>query len=254
MATINTQAFQFSVAALIATAATSSHAGFVGLYAESIATNTLTNTTLVGTTYRIYAQFDDPGDRFLSVAFADLDFHTTAIFQDNAFGTILGPHNAALDVLIPNLAADSYVAVNDGMPSADPEFDAAVFAAGTDIVGGWFMSDPLSPANAPDANGRVLLMFLSFPGANHPQVSGIISTELSPNVYLSFTPLNQLILGDFWIGFEPEGGEVTAVRILMPLTPPSPGALGLFVMAGLFGRRRHRTEALAFPSIAESCS
>lgn len=219
------------------------NAGISGLYAESVATNTLTNTTLVGTTYKIYVQFDNPADRFISAAFGDLTL-LSPIYQDATFGTNLGPHTSALDPVIANLAADSYLAVNGGTPAADPAHDAAAFAAGTAITGGWFMADPTNAANTPDANGRVLVMYLTFLGEGHPVVNGLITTadgvdEGGLQKYAT-SVLGDLIQGDIKFAYNPNGGAAGAITAVTVHFVPAPGALALLGVAGLVGKRRRR--------------
>ena len=221
------------------------NAGISGLYAESVATNTLTNTVLVGTTYRIYVQFDNPADRFVSAGFGDIDL-LSPVYQDAAFGTNLGPHSAGFDPLIANLAADSYLAVNAGAPSGDGSFDAAGFAAGIHIGGGWFMSDPTSVQNAPDANGRVLVMFLTFAGVDGPSVNGIITTPTDPTpgglAQFNTTVLGDLMQGQITFAYNPNGGVAGAITaaVVNFLPVPAPGALALLGVAGLVGKRRRR--------------
>jgi hypothetical protein len=220
------------------------NAGISGLYAESVASNTLTNTVLVGTTYKIYVQFDNPADRFISAAFGDLSLQIP-VYQDAAFGTDLGPHPSGLDALVPNLAADSYLAVNGGTPSGDGDYNAAAFAAGTNIIGGWFMTDPLSAANVPDANGRVLVMFLTFLGVGHPEVNGIITSPDGVDEgglpKFSSSVLADLILGDIKFSFNPNGGVAGAITAVTVHFVPAPGALALLGVAGLVGKRRRRS-------------
>ena len=223
------------------------NAGISGLYAESVATNTLTNTVLVGTTYSIYVQFDNPADRFVSAAFADLDI-LGVMYNDAVFGTNLGPHTAALDDAFPNLAADSYVGIGNAMAgaglSADPDFDANGMATGTHIGGGWF-ADVGHPATVPDANGRVLVMFLTFVGTGHPEVNGIITQSDGVDEgglpKFSSSVLGDLILGDIRFAYNPEGGVAGAVTAVTVNFVPAPGALALLGVAGLVGKRRRRS-------------
>ncbi len=221
------------------------NAGISGLYAESVASNTLTNTTLVGTTYKIYVQFDNPADRFISAAFGNLQF-MSPIYQDASFGTNLGPHSAGFDALVANLAADSYLAVNGGTPSGDGDFNAGVFAAGTGVQGGWFVNPPTDASNTPDANGRVLVMFLTFVGEGHPVVNGMITTadgvdEGGLQKYAT-SVLGDLIQGDIKFAYNPNGGAAGAITaVTVHFNPvPAPGALALLGVAGLVGKRRRR--------------
>lgn len=215
------------------------HAGITGLYAESAVSNTLTNTTLEGTTYSIYVQFDDPTDRFISALDGDIEF-TGNLFQsdDPDFATDLGPHAGAAEGLVENLAADSYLAVNDGGPGGDGSYDPAAFANGGGITGGWFVSPPTDDANAVDENNRVLVMVLTFEGAGHPQVEGMITTDNGDGNFSSDV-LADLMLGSIRFSYNPEGvaGGITGVTVNFV---PAPGALALLGVAGLVGKRRRR--------------
>lgn len=216
------------------------NAGVSGLYAESVATNTLTNTTLVGTTYRIYLQFDNPADRFVSALDGNISFLSN-IYQDNAFGTTFGPHNAAFDAAFANLAADSYVAVNGGTPGPDGGWNQTPFDNGTGIVGGWFLNPPTAAPNGQDANGRVLVMFLTFAGVDGPAVNGLIGTNDGSNVITS-SVLGDLMTGSIRFSYNPNGaaaGGITPITVnFVPV--PAPGALALLGVAGLVGKRRRR--------------
>jgi len=230
------------------------------MYVESVASNTLTNTTLVGMTYRFYVQFDDPGDRMISVLDANVSI-LADLFQvsDPVFnsGTDLGPHLVGLEALVENLAADSWVGVNNGAPHGDgdwgdedpsalgyPGSGAEAFDNGTAIFGGWFLSAG-AVDNTPDANLRVKFMTLTFVGENLPQVNGIITipaVEIPPNepLFNTYAFAHELI-GPMRIAYNPAGtaaGFIQASTFFFNF--PSPGALALFGLAGVVGRRRRR--------------
>ena len=160
--------------------------------------------------YRIYANFDNPADVLLNVS-VDWSFDSP-LFQ-SAFGTN-GPPNPALYGLVSDLAADSYVTI-DGSESPndvgfDPDFQANGFSA-TGVLGGWFDSNPPTPATA-GADGRVMVAQLTLPTA--------------------------AIGGGPGSAFYQDGGQGSAVQGDGELVIPSPGALALLGLAGLAGRRR----------------
>lgn len=217
------------------------HADFTGLYIESFASNSLTNTTLVGRTYKIYAQFDHPADRFVSAITTGM-FFASDLYQDSTFGTNLGPHPAALDAIFANLAADSYVAVNGGTPTAGPGWNDSNFTNGISIDGSWFMSDPFSPANSPDANGRVLIMFLTFTGSNLPVINGLFDNPSADHIdFFANHPLCQLIeFGDLSLSYQKEGQGISGTIIHFGILGPSPGGFAMLGVAALALRRRRR--------------
>lgn len=217
------------------------HADFTGLYVESFASNTLTNTTLVGRTYKIYAQFDNPADRFVSAITTGM-FFGGDLYQDQTFGTNLGPHPAALDAIFANLAADSYVAVNGGTPTAGPGWNDSNFTNGISIDGSWFMSDPFSPASSPDANGRVLIMFLTFTSSNLPVINGLFDNPSADHIdFFVNHPLCQLIeFGDLSLSYQEDGQGISGTIIHFGILGPSPGGFALLGVAALAPRRRRK--------------
>lgn len=222
--------------------ASSAHAGISGVYVESVASNTLENTTLVGRTYKIFLQFDNPADRFINALDSDL-FLVRDLYQ-NELGTDLGPHQPALDPFFKNLAADSYVAVTGaeaGLPSADPAWDASAFASGDGIIGGWFMNTAASNANALDANGRVLVMFLTFTGDNLPEVNGVIGTNNGTNHITLGGPFLDLMGGSIRFAYNPNGDTAGGLQVVyVGFLIPAPGAMGLLGIAVMCGGRRRR--------------
>jgi len=234
------------------------NAGITGLYVTSAASNTLTNSTLVGTTYTFYVQYDDAGDRFVNALDGDIAM-LGDLFQivDPVFnsGTDLGPHNAALEGIVANLAADSWVGVNQGAPQGDGDWGdeaappagsgAEQFDNGTAIFGGWFLSAGAA-GNTPDANLRVKVMTLTFEGAGHPEVNGIITTQTgelpSGERIFTSTVLGDLMQGSIRFSFNPAGAAagsiIAGTFVFAPV--PAPGALALLGVAGLVGKRRRR--------------
>jgi len=220
--------------------ASAASADFTGIYVESVASNTLENTTLDGMTYRIYAQFDDPDDRLLSAFDTNIDF-LSVLYNDASFGTNAGPHSAAFDAFVPNLAADSHVALGNtaagnGM-NAGPEWDEADFASGAGITGGWAH---LAPGAVPDENGRVLVLYLTFLGDDLPVVNGTI-TSLELDATYSSIALHELIWGSMRFAYVPAGniaGTVHGVTVFFLI--PAPGAIALLGLASLVPGQRRR--------------
>ena len=151
-----------------------SRADFTGLTYEVVGTSS------VGTTYRIYANFDDPTD-IMQALYAEapnsLVITSAAGFYQDALGG-LTPNgiNSALYGLFPNLAYDSWITLGQEDNSIDPttgvvggaQWNAASlnFEAGGDFivndgVGGSVFATPDQVQAQPDANGQVLLAQLT---------------------------------------------------------------------------------------------
>ena len=149
-------------------------ADFTGLTYEVVGTSS------VGTTYRIYANFDDPTD-IMQALYAEspnsLVITSAAGFYQDALGG-LTPNgiNPALYGLFPNLAYDSWITLGQEDNSIDPttgviggaQWNAAAlnFEAGGDFivndgVGGSVYVTPDQVQAQPDANGQVLLAQLT---------------------------------------------------------------------------------------------
>ena len=102
------------------------------------------------TVCNVYAKFDDPTDRLLSVGNADLQVYNGAkpdVFFQHPLGSRYPP--PCLDIPdSPDLICDSFVAFGpkcyyDSWEfSTDGDFDASKFAFNGHIVGGWHSVDP----------------------------------------------------------------------------------------------------------------
>ncbi len=129
----------------------------------------------------IYATFDDPIDRLLSVAYADITTTDPNGYYHHPLdnGNISPACN--LIPLFPTLVCDSFVTIgvkcsdaNDAT-SPDPSFDVNEFNNNGHVVGGWFNGNP------PGGNGnagnwpnlRVLILQLSV--AQGESISGPVS-------------------------------------------------------------------------------
>jgi len=148
-------------------------AALTGVVGEVHAVDGIAGTT----TYRIYAEFSDPGDRLIAqygLTGEPMEYNTsTTWFQDVTFG---GPTtdliNPSLLVPFPNLAYDSWLTIgredNTGNNINSVGFDYADFEAGNswvvdDIVGGVLFALPGDPQTIPLA-GRVLIAQLTTDG------------------------------------------------------------------------------------------
>jgi hypothetical protein len=153
-------------------------------------------------------------------------------------GTDIGPHAAGLDTLFENLAADSWVGVNDGAAQADGNWDGSAFASGSLIEGGWFLNPPSDATNLPDVSGRVQVMFLTFTGTGLPEFTGLIGEPNNDSVFTTQLMFLEQLVGSISFGYVPNGGSIEMVTLLFEF--PAPGAVALFGVAGLLGRRRRR--------------
>ncbi len=108
------------------------------------------------TVCNVFAVFDDPADRLLSVFNADLqvyDGENPDVFYHHPFGGNT-PYDCFLqEAVFPDLVCDSYVAIGnkcDGPDEpaghddmgTDPNFDPDEFNDNGHIVGGWHIHDP----------------------------------------------------------------------------------------------------------------
>ena len=121
-------------------------------------------------TYRVYANFDDPGAQVVAVyGLQDtaLTISTTGTFyQDQLGGPLSTTINPILYTSFPNLPYDSWVTIGTEDNTGSVDFigvDFIPFEAGgnlvvDDAVGGtWYILPNLEPAAFPDADGKVLL-------------------------------------------------------------------------------------------------
>ncbi len=158
----------YSIAAFLAVAfiSLSSQAAFTGLSSEIVAVDGVTGMT----TYRVYADFDDPNDQLIS--YYGLDSAPmevivgTSLYQNTAFG---GATSLAINTLLfpsfPDLEYDSWFALGlDSQTGNNMQFvgfDFSSFEAGgsmivNDIVGGTIFVLPGEPQALP-VGGRVLI-------------------------------------------------------------------------------------------------
>ena len=121
-------------------------------------------------TYRVYANFDDPGAQVVAVyGLQDtaLTISTTGTFYQHQLG---GPLSTTINPILytsfPNLPYDSWVTIGTEDNTGSVDFigvDFIPFEAGgnlvvDDAVGGtWYILPNLEPAAFPDADGKVLL-------------------------------------------------------------------------------------------------
>lgn len=228
-----------TMAAMVAAVAAcaSVHAGVAGLYVE-----TVQNTTQASATYKLFIQFDadQPTDRLVNVFDTDIVFGES-LFQ-HSLGTDLGPHATGLDPFFEQLQFDSWVGVNAGTPAVDPDWDAAYFASGQGIIGGWNLS-VFDPNNSQDADGRVLVMFLTLLGDDLPTINGLVTTageSKSGHLLYTTSAFAGLIEGHFAIAYNPFGASAGGIEAVEFDLVPAPGAMGLLSIAAMCGGRRRR--------------
>ena len=174
--TINTR--RLSVAAFLLFSVMIAKADFTGLTYEVVAT------TAVGTTYRVYANFDD-GTDIAQALYAEapdaLNITSSAGFYQDALGNFTPDAiNPILYTSFPNLAYDSWITLgqdDSGYPSNIGAVGGAAwgsaalsFEAGGDFyvndgVGGSVYATPGQVQTMPDANGQVLLAQLTTTGS-----------------------------------------------------------------------------------------
>lgn len=156
----------------------SAQAEFTGLTYEVVAT------TDVGTTYRVYANFDDPTD-IAQALYAEapdaISITSTAGFYQDVLGAYTPEGiNPLLYPAFPNLAYDSWITLGQedvNLPSnigavGGPAWSTAALTFETggnfvvnDGVGGSVYCTPDQVQGQPDAQGRVLLAQLTTTGA-----------------------------------------------------------------------------------------
>ncbi|MEO0405262.1 MAG: hypothetical protein AAF193_10355, partial [Bacteroidota bacterium] len=129
------------------------------------------------TTYRIYAEFDDPSDQLIAQYGLDLTplryTSTTSWYQEPVFGgATAGDINPATWVFLPDSEFDSWLTVGyenqTGNTTQNVGLDFSVFETGADyivddVIGGVLFNLPGDAANFPVA-GRVLLAQLTTDG------------------------------------------------------------------------------------------
>ncbi len=154
-----------------------SKAEFTGLTYETVATSS------VGTTYRVYANFDNPTDiaqaLYAEAPFA-LSITSTAGFYQDAFGNYTPESiNPLLYASFPNLIYDSWITLgqeDSSLPSNIGAVGGAAWSSASlafenggdffvnDGVGGSVFVTPNQVQAQPDADGRVLLAQLTTTG------------------------------------------------------------------------------------------
>lgn len=154
-----------------------SKADFTGLTSEVVATSD------VGTTYRIYANFDD-GTDIIQALFAEAPYalsitSTAGFYQDPLGGLTPDGIQPLLYGAFPNLAYDSWITLGQEDATITPSFGVVggpawssagiAFEAGGDFfvndgVGGSVYVTPDQVQAQPDAQGRVLLAQLTTTG------------------------------------------------------------------------------------------
>jgi MYXO-CTERM domain-containing protein len=185
-------------------------------------------------TFQMFAMFDGAGDgtinTVLSTGFSNI--HTIGggtFFNDNTFGTDLPPSSAFVG-LVPALAFDTWGTIganrsdDPGGSAVSLDPDAAITS--TNITGGWFNSNPPNIVGAATANANLSSGF----GTLLWNIT--IST---PDAGASVANITSLINGNLVIFEQAPGGALAHGS-----PAPTPGALGLFGIAGLAGLRRRR--------------
>ena len=101
------------------------------------------------TVCNVFAVFDEPSDKLLSVGFADITTTDADGFFQHPAGTFK-PYDCSLLTEFPDLICDSYVAIGivcdagDDATAPDSDFDIVEFNENGHLVGGWFVSRPFN--------------------------------------------------------------------------------------------------------------
>lgn len=185
-----------------------------------------------GTTYRFYAEFDDPTDQLLAINgdanVSALTFSTNTVLQNDPIGAGAGTKSEDFPFLA-TAAWDSWVTIGVSSFSLDNNYSPGFLGGdGSQNVikgsswsqadnGGWFDSDPTS---ADGAGGFVLIAQFTVADVVGPGVAGDI--EFGGTV-----------------SYNPGGGPPSSSELFFVSTP-APGALALLGLAGLAGTRRRR--------------
>ena len=143
-------------------------ASFEGLIAEAYQLNS----TEEGVhTFRVYAQFSNPGDQLISVfgtAASPISVSTTTSFyQDAAGSATAGAMNPELFSALPSLEWDSFITLgvsdNSSMSLNTIGLTEGAFESGGTLAsdasagGSWFVFPDVEPLAFPDDDGRVLI-------------------------------------------------------------------------------------------------
>ena len=169
---------RFSIAAFLLFSVMTAQADFTGLSYEVVATTDL------GTTYRVYANFDDPTD-LAQALYAESPFalsitSSAGFYQDELGNFTPESINPTLYSIFPNLAYDSWITLgqdDSNFPSSIGSVGGAGWSSGSlsfeeggnfvvnDGVGGSVYATPDQLQAQPDGNGQVLLAQLTTLGA-----------------------------------------------------------------------------------------
>ena len=192
---------------------------FIGLFVENI-----TNNDNGLSEYALYALFDDPTDNLLGVI--DVDIVTNTGFFHNSIGGIgqsALPFTTEQTNMSDNPDADSFVTIglmtgDDNATFLSISFDEDSFINGKNIVGAWFNANPPNGQGLPGPNGEVLIAVFT-PLKDKDGLEGIVSGVLTVGYSVG--------------GPDPKFATDTFMT-------PTPGTLGLFVVAVFIGKRRRR--------------
>ncbi|MCH8969811.1 MAG: hypothetical protein IIA66_11925, partial [Planctomycetes bacterium] len=111
----------------------------------------------------VYAVFNNPGDRLISVGFSDgSTTDANGFFQHAQGNAVYSPSCGGLPGE-PTLVCDSFVTIGLecipllGGTRIDLDFDAVDFQSNGLVSGGWYNSSPSNGQGTPDVNGKVLI-------------------------------------------------------------------------------------------------
>lgn len=195
--------------------------------------------TLPGsTTWRLYAEFDDPNDQLTSVGGSPgsggviIGDPNLGFYQNQYGGSFSTAINPAIYGVFPSLAFDSWVTIGaeDNIDNylVNTGVDATSFDAGGNLYvpnGNWGLA-----MNDPNAFGDVL------PGMSNYQV--LVGQFTVWGYGASTAPWGHLNLSGFSTSFMP-GGELVEWSVDgVTFGVPAPGALALLGLAGVVRRRR----------------
>jgi hypothetical protein len=215
MRTTGLCSFMAAAAALAASAGAS--AAYTGVTSTCMM-ETLSDGSMIAVA-RIYANFNNPGDRLLSITGATYTpTFGSGPFYQNAFGGATEP-NPALIVVFPDLQWDTFVTIGSltlGTPSTALEPGSSM--TGTSFTGGYFI-DGDAPQGLAGAAGKVLLAQLTI--ESPVGLDGV--------------------MGSMTVAWKAAGGlGATFSEASFTACVPAPGALALLGLAGLASRRRRR--------------
>ena len=256
-------------------------AAFTGLTYEVV------ETTAIGTTYRVYANFDDTGD-IMQAVYAEAPFgiaitSTNGFYQDVFGGFMPTGINPLLYPSFPDLVRDSWLTIGqDDNSASDPiaqvggaawnsaviEFEAGGNFVVNDGVGGSVYALPTQSQSIPDADGKVLIAQFTTTG-NWNMVCNIQWRDANLEVYnetalevgfeqtdfigLSYELIGENTTGDgfdtyrIYANFEDPGAQLVAVYGLQDTTL-SISTTGSFYQDALGGPLSTAVNPLLFDS------